>query len=104
MLLRCCQRVERSDTRGFLTFLDRKVFAQAAGNGELLIHHREGSAQKEQIPGIGRFDVSPQRCWGTWQHDTELAKARTRTVCDCFITTYVCGHDEYSFQLPAAEM
>src|SRR5260370_10419663 len=98
------RRIKRSDARGFLTFLDRKVFTQAAGNGELPIHHRESSAQKEQIPGIGRLDVSPQRCWGRGQHDSELAKARTRTAGDSFITTYVGGHDEYSFQLPAAEM
>jgi hypothetical protein len=62
VLLRHCQRVERSDARGLLTLLHRKVFAQAPGNRQLPANDRERSAQEKQIPGIGRLDVSPQRC------------------------------------------
>src|SRR5882762_851348 len=73
MLLCGCQRVERSDARGLLTFLDRKIFTQPARNGEFSIHHREHSTEEEQISGVRRLDVSPQRCWGRGQDNSELA-------------------------------
>ena len=31
-------------------------------NRELSIHHRQRAAEKEQIPGVRRLDISPQRC------------------------------------------
>ena len=39
-----CQRVERTNVRGFLAFLDGKIFTQAARNGQLSIHHRKRAA------------------------------------------------------------
>src|SRR5260221_14595515 len=88
MLLCGCQRIERSDARGFLAFLDREIFTQAARNGELPIHHRQHSAQEEQISSVRRLDVSPQRCRGRGQHDSELANTRTWSVYDRIITTW----------------
>src|SRR6266516_4079183 len=80
MVLCGCECVERSDPRGFLTFLDRKVFTEAAGDGELSIHYREHSAQEEQIPDVRRLDVSSQWSRGRGQRDSEFVKARTGTA------------------------
>src|SRR5436189_4869249 len=88
MSLRCRKCVERRHARGFLTLLNRKVFAQAAGNRELPIYNREHSAQEKQIPGIRRLDVSPQWSRGRGQRDSEFAKARTGTACNKLITTW----------------
>src|SRR5579864_5906104 len=82
------QRVERSEARGFLAFFDREVFTQASGNGELSIHYRERPAQEEQITGVRRLDVSPQRSWRRGQLDTELAEAGTRAAGERLITTW----------------
>src|SRR5438876_5358560 len=80
-----CDRecVERSDARGFLTFFNGKAFTQPAGNGELSVHDGKRSAQEEQITGVRRLDISPQRRRRSRQHDSKFAQARTQTIFGC---------------------
>src|SRR5438128_7436585 len=87
MVLCGCECVEGSDPGGFLTFLDRKVFTETAGDGELSIHQREHSAQEEQIPDVRRLHVSSKWGRGRGQLDSEFARARTGTACKRLITT-----------------
>src|SRR5881394_2324659 len=74
MLLCGCQRIERSDARGLLTFLNRKNFAQAAGNGELSIYHGQHSAEEKQVSDVRRLHVSAQRCGRRGQRNPKLLK------------------------------
>src|SRR5262249_16739631 len=103
MLVRCRKCVERSHACGFLTLLNGKVFAEAAGDSELSIRQGQHPAQEEQVSGVRSLDISSQRCRRSRQHDSKFGQARTQALFGCDSShTLLCFHLVWIWGLPFA--
>ena len=68
------ERIERGNARGFLAVLDRR-FRRAGLKSRACRSPRAMSAEKEQIAGVGSFNVSPERSWRRGQCNPESLQA-----------------------------